>query len=107
MLLQLVSSIDGRLKSIETAVDSIKDIKWELLLMSAKMRELEFKVSETVKSQKHVEISCQVLSDMFDDVKNKSDKRDDLINKHTEQFVKHSQDISKQSDQIKKNVNKL
>jgi uncharacterized protein YoxC len=47
MLLQLVSSIDGRLKSIETAVDSIKDIKRELLLMSAKMRELEFKVSET------------------------------------------------------------
>jgi hypothetical protein len=46
MLLQLVSSIDGRLKSIETAVDSIKDIKRELLLMSAKMRELEFKVSE-------------------------------------------------------------
>ena len=70
--------------------------------MSAKKRELEFQVSETVKSQKHVEISCQVLSDMFDDVKNKSDKRDDLINKHTEQFVKHSQDISKQSDQIKK-----
>lgn len=101
MLLQLVSSIDGRLKSIETAVDSIKDIKRELLLMSAKMRELEFKVSETAKSQKHVETSCQVLSDMFDDVKNKSDKRDDLINKHTEQFVKHSQDISKQSDQIK------
>ena len=33
MLLQLVSSIDGRLKSIETAVDSIKDIKRELLLM--------------------------------------------------------------------------
>jgi len=27
MLLQLVSSIDGRLKSIETAVDSIKDMK--------------------------------------------------------------------------------
>jgi hypothetical protein len=44
---------------------------------------------------------------MLDDVKNKSDKRDDLINKHTAQFVKHSQDISKQSDQIKKNVNKL
>ena len=44
---------------------------------------------------------------MFDDVKNKSDKRDDLINKHAEQFVKHSQDTSKQSDQIKKNVNKL
>jgi LmbE family N-acetylglucosaminyl deacetylase len=81
------------LKSIETAVDSIKDIKRELLLMSAKMRELEFKVSETAKSQKHVETSCQVLSDMFDDVKNKSDKRDDLINKHTEQFVKHSQDM--------------
>jgi hypothetical protein len=32
MLLQLVSSIDGRLRSIETAVDSIKDIKRELLL---------------------------------------------------------------------------
>lgn len=102
MLLQLVSSIDGRLKSIETAVDSIKDIKKELLLMSAKMRELESKVSETVKSQKHVETSCQVLSDMFDEVKNKGDKRDDRINKHAEQFAKHSQDISKQSDQIKK-----
>jgi hypothetical protein len=37
------------------------------------------------KSQKHVETSCQVLSDMFDDVKNKSDKRDDLINQHTDQ----------------------
>jgi hypothetical protein len=49
MLLQLVSSIDGRLKSIETTVDSIKDRK--LLLMSAKMRELEFKVSETVKNK--------------------------------------------------------
>jgi uncharacterized protein YoxC len=57
ILLQLVSSIDGRLKSIETTVESIKEIKRELLLMSAKMRELEFKVSETVKSQKHVEIS--------------------------------------------------
>jgi hypothetical protein len=33
MLLQLVSSIDGRLKAIETAVDSIKDIKMELLLV--------------------------------------------------------------------------
>jgi phage shock protein A len=38
---------------------------------------------------------------MFHDVKNKGDKRDDLINKHTEQFVKHSQHVSKQSDQIK------
>jgi uncharacterized protein YoxC len=51
MLLQLVSSIDGRLKSIETTVDSIKDINRKLLLMSAKMRELEFKVSETVKNK--------------------------------------------------------
>jgi hypothetical protein len=33
--------------------------------MSAKMRELEFKVSETAKSQKHVETSCQVLSDFY------------------------------------------
>jgi uncharacterized protein YoxC len=100
MLLQLVSSIDGRLKSIETAVDSIKDIKRELLLMSAKMRELEFKFSETAKSQKHVETSCQVLSDMFEEVKYRGAKRDELKNKQSEQLAKHSQDISKQSDQL-------
>jgi hypothetical protein len=100
MLLELVSSIDGRLKSIETVVDSIIDIKRDLLLMSANMRELESKVSETVKSQKHVETSCQVLSDMFEEVKYRGAKRNELKNKQSEQLAKHSQDISKQSDQL-------
>ena len=46
MLLRIVSSVDSRLKTIETAVGSISDIKKELLLMSSKVRELETLVTE-------------------------------------------------------------
>ena len=97
MLLRIVSSVDSRLKTIETAVGSISDIKKELLLMSSKVRELETLVTETVKSQKQLETSCQALSDMFDDVKQKFFKRDEVLNKHDEQFIKQSQEIKKYS----------
>ncbi|CAC5381781.1 unnamed protein product [Mytilus coruscus] len=52
MLLRIVSSIDGRLKSIETSVESVKDIRNDLLLMSSQVRELETSVADIVKSQK-------------------------------------------------------
>ena len=100
MLLRIVSSVDSRLKTIETAVGSISDIKKELLLMSSKVRELETLVTETVKSQKQLETSCQALSDMFDDVKQKFFKRDEVLNKHDEQLIKQSQEIKKYSENI-------
>jgi hypothetical protein len=89
-----MSLIESTAVSIDFNLPSIDDTSCNNIFKITGVLVLRFKVSETVKSQRHVETSCQVLSDMFDDVKNKSDKRDDLINKHTEQFVKHSQDIS-------------
>ncbi|CAC5423094.1 unnamed protein product [Mytilus coruscus] len=50
MLLRIVSSIDGRLKSIETSVESVKNIRKDLLLMSSQVRELETSVADIVKS---------------------------------------------------------
>ena len=51
MVLRLVTSIDSRLKAIETGVGTINEIKKDLLLMSAKVREIEISVTDTKKSQ--------------------------------------------------------
>ncbi|CAC5424931.1 unnamed protein product [Mytilus coruscus] len=97
-----------RLKSIETSVESVKDIRKDLLLISCQVIELETSVANIVKSQKQLETSCQALSDLFDDVKEKSNKRDEVLNQHAAQLIKHSDeaktvnnDFDKMSRRIK------
>ncbi|CAC5377206.1 unnamed protein product [Mytilus coruscus] len=102
MLLRIVSSIDGRLKSIETSVESVKDIRKDLLLMSSQVRELETSVADIVKSQKQLETSCQALSDLFDDVKEKSNKRDEVLSQHAAQLIKHSDEARKVNNEFEK-----
>ncbi|CAC5392674.1 unnamed protein product [Mytilus coruscus] len=64
---------EGRLKSIETAVESVRDIRKDLLPIMS-LRELEISIADIVKSQKQLETSSQALSDLFDDVNEKSNK---------------------------------
>ncbi|XP_071138847.1 synaptonemal complex protein 1-like [Mytilus edulis] len=107
MVLRIVSSIDGRLKSIETSVESVKDLRKDLLLMSSHVRELETSVTDIVKSQKQLETSCQVLSDLFDDVKEKSNKRDEVLSQHAAQLIKHSDEVRKVNNDSEKMLRKI
>ncbi|CAG2246953.1 unnamed protein product [Mytilus edulis] len=108
MLLRIVSSIDGRLKSIETSVESVKDLRKDLLLMSSHVRELETSVTDILKSQKQLETSSQVLSDLFDDVKEKSNKRNEVLSQHAAQLIKHSDEVIKvNNDSEKKMLRKI
>ncbi|CAC5407663.1 unnamed protein product [Mytilus coruscus] len=102
MLLRIVSSIDGRLKSIETSVESVKDIRKDLILMSSQVRELETSLADIVKSQKQLETSCQALSDLFDDVKEKSNKRDEVLSQHAAQLIKHPDEARKVNNEFEK-----
>ena len=100
MLLRIVTSIDGRLKSIEASVDTIKDIKKEIMLMSAKVRGMETKFSETMKLQKALDSCCEALGGMFDDVKAKCGTYHEALTSHSAQLSKHAENLKKQSDKV-------
>jgi hypothetical protein len=69
MVLQIVTSIDSRLKTIESGIETINEIKKDLLLISSTVRNLETVITETKTAQNVLENSCQTMSDLFDDAK--------------------------------------
>lgn len=69
MVLRIVTSIDSRLKTIESGIETINEIKKDLLLISSKVRNLEKVITETKTTQYILENSCQAMSDLFDNAK--------------------------------------
>ena len=69
MVLRIVTSIDSRLKTIESGIETINEIKKDLLLISSTVRNLETVITETKTAQNVLENSCQTMSDLFDDAK--------------------------------------
>ena len=64
----------------------MNEIKKDLLLMSAKVREIEISVTDTKKSQNQLETSCQTISDMYDDLKRHKERQAEQISRQAEKI---------------------
>lgn len=65
MVLQIVTYIDTRLKTIETGIETTNEIKIKQFVNFFKVRNWETAIAETKTAQSVLENSCQAISEMF------------------------------------------
>ena len=88
LILEIVTSIDNRMKQMETNIDKrLDELKQAYLSVSAKLRALENGLSEFNKKMTECETSCQGLSNLFD-------KADRQIKLNTRNLILQDQRIS-------------
>jgi hypothetical protein len=114
MVLRIVTSIDSRLKTIESGIETINEIKKDLLLISSTVRNLETVITETKTAQNVLENSCQTMSDLFDDAKercidnsrsvNELDKENISICTHMRPLEDELNEFTQERDEMRETI---